>query len=156
MRYLLNSAVVTAPGRYTYRLVTPQEAREWAARGPYASTLGYAETAALASEILGVPVPVDRRVIRMAPGDEALVIRLALPPGSPRIDPADKGRLGQAVLAGHVELGVLTREDDPQPGAEASWRPLVRQARDLLAASRDAFRSRQVQRARELLEQALG
>jgi hypothetical protein len=110
MRYLLNSAVITAPGRYSYRLVTPEEARAWAAQGPWVSTLGYAETAALASEVLGVPVPMDRRTIRMEAGDEALVIRLALPPGSPRIDPKDKGRLGQAILAGHIELGVLVRE----------------------------------------------
>jgi hypothetical protein len=108
-RYLLNSAVITAPGRYEYRVVTAEEARAWAGLGPWQSTIGYTETASLAEVILGVRVPVDRRVIRMEVGDEALVIRLALPPGSPRINPADKGRLGQAVVEGHVELGLLRR-----------------------------------------------
>jgi hypothetical protein len=46
----------------------------------------------------------------MAPGDEALVIRIVLPPGSPRIDPADKGRLGEIIRTpGLVELGLLRR-----------------------------------------------
>ena len=29
--------------------------------------------------------------------------------GTPRIDPRDKGRLSAAILAGHYELGLLTR-----------------------------------------------
>jgi hypothetical protein len=109
MRYFLNSAVITAPGRYDYRLVTPQEAREWASRGPVRSTIGYEETAIALAELLKMPVAVDRKTIQMAPGDEALVFRLALPPGTPRIDPKDKGALGRAILAGHYELGLLVR-----------------------------------------------
>ena len=49
-------------------------------------------------------------MIYMLEGDEALVFRLVFPPGSDRIDPGDKGRLSQAVLDGHYELGLLTRE----------------------------------------------
>ena len=41
--------------------------------------------------------------------DEALVFRLVFPPGTPRINPSDKGALGAALLAGHYELGVLIR-----------------------------------------------
>ncbi len=109
MRYILNSAVITAPGTYTYAIIDADAAREWAATGDYVSTIGYAETAALAAELLGRDVPVNRCIIRMEPGDEALVIRIALPPGSPRIDPADKGRLGSLLDEGHVELGLLRR-----------------------------------------------
>lgn len=61
-------------------------------------------------ELLGVEIAVDRRTIQMQPGDEALVFRLALPPGTPRIDPRDKGALGRALIAGHYELGILRRE----------------------------------------------
>jgi hypothetical protein len=110
MRYLLNSAVLTAPGRWLYRLVTPDEARAWYAAGLVVSTIGYAETAEALGQILGMDVPVDRRTIRMEPGDEALVFRLVLPPGSPRIAPGDKGALGRALLAKHYELGILRRE----------------------------------------------
>lgn len=108
MRYLLNSAVLTAPGRYDYRLITPDEARAWAAE-PFQSTIGYEQTAEALTQILGRAVPVDRKTIQMAPGDQALVFRLVFPPGTPRIDPADKGRLSQAILDGHYELGLLVR-----------------------------------------------
>ena len=108
-RYILNSAVITAPGVYEYQVTTVERAREWARQGPFVSTIGYQETAAFASELLGVGVPMNRRTITMAPGDEALVVRIVLPPGSPRIDPADKGRLGELILDGHFELGLLCR-----------------------------------------------
>jgi len=110
MRWLLNSAVITAPGKYKYRLVCPVQAREWYEAGPEViSTIGYEETAIALGVLLGTPIVVNRHTIRMEPGDQALVFRLALPPGSPRIAPGDKGALGQAVLAGHFELGVLIR-----------------------------------------------
>lgn len=108
MKYILNSAVVTSPGGYRYRLVTPDEAKRWAADG-FTSTVGYEQTAEALEQLLGVPVPVDRRTITMQAGDEALVFRLAFPPGTPRINPGDKGALSKAVMAGHFELGLLTR-----------------------------------------------
>lgn len=108
VKYILNSAVITAPGSYSYQIITADEARQWA-NGGFISTVGYEETAAALSELLGVEVPVDRRTVQMQPHDEALVFRLAFPPGTPRIDPKDKGALGRAVLAGHYELGLLVR-----------------------------------------------
>lgn len=108
MRYLLNSAVITSPGTYDYRLVTPAQAKEWSSGG-FRSTIGYEQTAEALAQILGSPVAVDRTMIQMQPGDEALVFRLALPPGTPRIDPGDKGRLSQAVMDGHFEIGILAR-----------------------------------------------
>lgn len=110
-RYLLNSAVITSPGLYRYKLLTPEESREWyeKAKVGVASAIGYAETAEALSAILAAPVPVNRMQITMNPGDEALVFRLVLPPGSPRIDPADKGRLSQIVLQRQFELGLLVR-----------------------------------------------
>lgn len=111
-RYLLNSAVITAPGDYRYRHVSVETARRWYVSGTRpVSTIGYAETAAALAELLGAEIAVDRRTITMQPGDEALVFRLALPPGSQRIDPADKGRIGREVLAGHYELGLLRRQE---------------------------------------------
>lgn len=109
MRYILNSAVLTAQGTFRYTHVSREAAREWFAAGPVVSTIGYAETAEALSELLGCPVEVNRVTIQMERGDAALVFRLALPPGSPRIDPKDKGPLGQEILAGHFELGLLER-----------------------------------------------
>ena len=108
MKYLLNSAVLTSPGEYRYRLITPEEARQWDG-GQAISTIGYEQTADALSQLLGRPVKVDRRTITQQPGDEALVFRLVFPPGSPRIDPSDKGRLSAALMAGQYELGLLVR-----------------------------------------------
>lgn len=108
MKYILNSAVITYPGDYRYELIDAAEARRWTADG-FVSTVGYEQTADALSQLLGQPVPVDRRTIAMKEGDEALVFRLVFPAGTPRIDPADKGRLAQAVMDGHYELGLLAR-----------------------------------------------
>ncbi|GIV51404.1 MAG: hypothetical protein KatS3mg038_3205 [Candidatus Kapaibacterium sp.] len=110
-RYLLNSAVITAPGTYVYDYLSPEQAREWYGYGPVISTIGYAETAAALSDLLGADIPVNKVNIVMYPGDEALVFRLVLPPGTPRLNPQDKGRISQIVHAGHWELGLLKRVD---------------------------------------------
>jgi hypothetical protein len=111
MRYLLNSAVLTAPGLYCYRLVSPEQARGWYAAGPAQSTIEYASTADLLSAILGEDVAVNYAPCTMRPGDEALVCRLA--PGmrlERRLKSGDEGRrfaLAQ-FRAGRFELGLLT------------------------------------------------
>jgi hypothetical protein len=108
-RYILNSAVITAPGLYSYRLLSVEEAREWYGSVKVVSTIGYEETAFALSQLLGRPVEVNRVTIKMELGDEALVFRLTLPPGTPRIDPKDKGQITSHVQAGHWELGLLRR-----------------------------------------------
>lgn len=109
MKYLLNSAVITSPGVFRYELLSPDEARQWAASGEFVSSIGYEETALALSCLLDQTVTVNRVTVKMEPGDQALVFRLVLPPGSPRIDPQDKGRLGEIVQARSFELGLLTR-----------------------------------------------
>jgi hypothetical protein len=108
-RYILNSAVITSPGIYRYALIDSESARKWLAKGPFESTIGYEETAEALSQLLGTPIAVNRKTIVMRDGDEALVFRLVLPPGSPRIDPRDKGQIAQHVEAGHWELGLLVK-----------------------------------------------
>jgi hypothetical protein len=106
MRYLLNSAVITTPGRYNYRLVSVHNARAWYMAGPVESTIGYQETAEALSVILGLPVEINRRMVRMEPGDEALVFRLTV-----RLaDPSVKGRINDPKwLLQHSEIGLLVR-----------------------------------------------
>lgn len=110
-RYLLNSAVITAPGSYLYELLSPSQAGEWLAQGPYVSTCGYPETAAALEGLCGLPagsVPVNRATIQMAPGEEALVFRLVFPAGY-RPDPAQKGKLGAEFVEHNHECGLLRR-----------------------------------------------
>jgi len=73
--YLLNSAVLTAFGTYSYSPLPPEEARRLVSGG-FTSAIGHPETARVASEILGVEVPVDRVEVHMEPGDRAIVVRL--------------------------------------------------------------------------------
>lgn len=74
------------------------------------SAIGYTETATALEQLCGLDpgaIPINRIQIKMGPGDEALVFRLALPQGSPRIDPSNKGQIAAHVGAGHWELGLL-------------------------------------------------
>lgn len=109
MRYILNSAVITSPGCYIYNLITPDEAREWIKQGPFLSTIGYQETAKVLSEMLGIEIQVNRITIQMQKDDEALVFRIVLPPGHPRIDPANKGQIQNILGSGFFELGLLKK-----------------------------------------------
>lgn len=109
--YILNSAVITTPGSYRYDLATIAKALAWAREREWSSTVGYEETANALGQLLGVEVPVNRVVIRMRPGDEALVFRLVLPPGCRRIPPDMKGRLRQEYIIRHAEMGILRRTE---------------------------------------------
>ena len=75
-RYVLNSAVLTAPGRYEYVLIRAEEAKKWLESGAFISALGHPETAKAISSAFGVEIPVSRAHITMECGDEALIIRL--------------------------------------------------------------------------------
>lgn len=107
-RYVLNSAVITTEGVFTYGLVAPDEARAWLHAGPYESTIGYAETAeAVGNFLLGEPFAVNRVTIQMKTGDEALVARLKFRAGEKRIPPHLKGVLMEDFVMARLEMGVL-------------------------------------------------
>lgn len=105
-RYILNSAVITTPGTYTYRLVSVDEAKEWLMREPFESTLGYQETAVCLSAITGIPVKVDRKMVKMQVGDEALVFRLTCRLDDPHL----KGQVGTDFIVANCEIGILRKE----------------------------------------------
>jgi hypothetical protein len=109
MKWLLNSAVITAFGTYTYERASVEDATDFVEKGGWASTIGYEETAQALSELVGANIPVNRRVIVMEPGDMALVFRLVFPVGFQRPDPAQKGALGIEFIREHCEIGILTR-----------------------------------------------
>jgi len=113
-RYLLNSAVITGPGLYRYRLIDVDEARRWLDRGAWRSTIAYAETAAALGVLTGLEIPTDRTAVRLEPGDEALVFRLVLPPGQRRVEPIAKGQLGVEYVLSHCEIGILARLKEPE------------------------------------------
>lgn len=109
-RFVVSSAVVTAPGDYRYRLLSPDEARAWWLSAPVVSRIGCGETCTAIGRVLDVPAPaVDRRTVRMEVGDEALVFHVALPPHARRLAVEVKGREGVERLMAECEVGLLWR-----------------------------------------------
>lgn len=107
-KYILNSAVITAPGTFEYKHITAAEALTWLHEGDWESTIGYPETAMALAKIASTEIPVCRKTIVMQPNDEALVFRLVFPQGY-RPDPAQKGSMGQEFILKNSEIGVLRR-----------------------------------------------
>lgn len=105
MRYILNSAVITTPGNYSYSLVSIQEAKDWIGKGGFESTIGYVETAQALSSILSCDVPANRKNIKMNVGDEALVFRLTCRLDDPRL----KGSMGIEHIINNCEVGILCK-----------------------------------------------
>jgi len=83
MHYLLNSAVITGPGTYTYQLATAEEAARWLQDHPWVSRVGYPATAAHIEKLCGNRPPLSRDATAMRSGDEALVVRLKYRISSP-------------------------------------------------------------------------
>ncbi len=110
MKYLLNSAVITAEGTFKYHLISTQEAQNWISEGRIVSTIGYRETAIALANVLNCETPaVNRVIVKMQPGDEALVFRLTLPPGERRLAVTKKGRQSVRKLMDNCEIGILAR-----------------------------------------------
>jgi len=71
------------------RPVSLEEARRLVADG-FESAVGHADTAAIFSGLLGVPVPMERRTVQLAPGETALVGQYSgprLPEGATTLPP---------------------------------------------------------------------
>ncbi len=107
MRYILNSAVITTPGRYQYRLIGIEDAKKWLNEGPYFTTIPYWENGLALSKITGLMFFVDKTLVRMHQGDEALVFRLTCR----RIDPDLKIKLTPEFILQNCEMGILKKEE---------------------------------------------
>ena len=104
MRYLLNSATISTPGTYRYRLLTVEEARRWLAAGGWVSRIGYPATARYIRRLWGLEVPLSRAPSPMAAGDEALVVRLKY-----RLEDAGLKQAHWEPAAEDWEIGLLVR-----------------------------------------------
>lgn len=109
----LNTSIVTVPGTYEVREITPDEAYEItlsvASDGmtwpPFVSAVGHEATAAALSEIVKTEVTVNRIPFEQQPGQQAIVLKLRgrLPEGQ---------ILDRAVLEDiGYDLWLMTRTD---------------------------------------------
>ncbi|GAB3490994.1 STIV orfB116 family protein [Nocardiopsis coralliicola] len=153
---LLNSSIATAPGDYTVRLVSEDEARQIVARalagdGVF-SAIGHKSTAAFLSEVLETPVADQRPTIRQRPGQSALVLKLdqRLP------DPAGKDytreELDHIFATYGYSFYLMTRAEEP-PLDGIDWTPTAK-----ISAARmgDPEVLEQVRRERRPVAVALG
>ena len=131
-RYLLNSAVITTPGWYCYRLVDVETAKKWISEGKYESTIGYVETAYALATLVGQKIQLNRKLVKMESGDEALVFRLTCRLG----DPTLKGNLTPEFILQNCELGILRKLKDEPDLKDDEWvRKLRRKVEDKLRKS---------------------
>jgi hypothetical protein len=104
MKYILNSAVITSPGMYSYNIITAAIAEVWLKENEWISTIGYEETAIALHSLTGVRVPVSKVSIKMMFGDEALVFRL-----TSRLPPEMKGNMTPEFVMKNCEIGLLCK-----------------------------------------------
>lgn len=141
-RYIFNSCVITRPGQYSYRHIDMEEARRWMTAGPYQSTIRYRETARALAILVKQPVEIRAVVTHLEVGDQALVFRLALPPGGQRLPINQKGRISTSFILDHCEIGILERLPDGPAVALEEFNDLARRLKAMqkeLARSGEAY-----------------
>lgn len=73
---ILGTAIVTADGTYDVHTVSLGTARKLAQAMELDSAVWFGSTAQILTELLGVPVPVNRQEFEQQPGQTALVFKL--------------------------------------------------------------------------------
>jgi len=101
--FLLNSAVLTSFGAYTYRPLALEEFKQLLPQS--VSYIGYPATADAIRILTGVSVSLNRGPIKMIVGDRAIVFRLAY-----RVaDPTRKGAITAQQILADYEIGLLEK-----------------------------------------------
>jgi hypothetical protein len=74
--YIINAPILTEYGLWEFSgPLSIDEARTMLAHN-FVSAIGHEASAKLLSQILNIPIPVNRIQIKMKPGDKALILRL--------------------------------------------------------------------------------
>jgi len=108
---ILNTSILTAYGSYTYQPITLRQAQELAAlgreEGTLVSAVGHESTAQILTELLCVPVQVNRIQYEQAQGSTAIVFKLrGRPPEGRILSREEIGAIG-------YDFGQLSRKLEP-------------------------------------------
>ena len=103
--YLLNAPILTSFGDYTYTSSNLEEAKRLIKETGFTSAIGHENTAKFMSEILGVPIPMNRISIHMKLNDKAIIFKLS--------DRLPEGRVLtlEEMKNIHYEINLLVRKD---------------------------------------------
>ena len=82
---ILNTSIITAPGRYEYKLIDLSEAKRMVTENSYQSAVGHQSTCDILSKLLGVDIPLNRIQFIQEPGYPALVFKLKGRPEEGRV-----------------------------------------------------------------------
>jgi hypothetical protein len=116
MRYVLDSPLITNWGTWVYKPLTVKQAKKWLEDKdalPFVSGIRHWETVCAIEELTGVYVPMCRHVplaehiIKMKPGDEALVIRWRFEDDPWGAVEDYKGKLTHGYVKKYIEIGLL-------------------------------------------------
>ncbi len=100
--YILNTPILTEYGEYSFKKISIEDVVEKMGHG-FTSAVGHEGTANLMSHLTGMPVPVNRVVIKMQSGDIAIVFRVLI-----RL-PEGKVLTQEELLQVSYEFGLLER-----------------------------------------------
>lgn len=102
---ILNTAIITAPGRYEMHTISVDSAQALVFQMNWVSAIGHEATAQILSEILQVTIPVNRIQYVQQPRERAIVFKLR---GRP-----EEGKIlsREEIEAIGYDLYVLTREE---------------------------------------------
>lgn len=73
---ILNTSIMTTEGTYTLTKISLDEAKKLASENETLSAVGHQSTADILTELLGVPVPLNRIQFAQVPGQKAIVFKL--------------------------------------------------------------------------------
>jgi len=73
---VLNTSILTSEGAFTLKSISLDEAKKLASNNEILSAVGHQSTADILTELLGVPVPLNRIMFEQEQGQQALVFKL--------------------------------------------------------------------------------
>ena len=73
--YVLNSAILAEYGRYEFKPISVEEAKELL-KGGFVSAIGHPAISSFLSKLFGVEIPMNRIEVKLMPGEKAIVYKL--------------------------------------------------------------------------------